>query len=53
MPTFRPLPHARAAPCAGNEEPAAGGGEKFPVLYRFNEGYTNAVKRPMTVADWL
>lgn len=23
------------------------------VLYKYNEGYTNAVKRPMKVSEWL
>lgn len=26
---------------------------KFTVLYRFNEGYTNAVKRPLTMGELL
>ena len=27
--------------------------EQFKVLYRFNEGYTNAVKRPLLMAELL
>lgn len=34
---------------AGGQEAAAG----YTVLYKFNEGYTNAVKRPMKVSEWL
>lgn len=48
--------HAAAA-----DGPAGGMGGKlgsdgkttFPVLYRFNEGYTNAVKRPLTMQELL
>ncbi|EFN58850.1 hypothetical protein CHLNCDRAFT_50360 [Chlorella variabilis] len=39
----------------GGEEGGAAGGRhhKFPVLYRFHEGYTNAVKRPVLMRDLL
>jgi chromosome transmission fidelity protein 18 len=29
------------------------GRPEFKVLYRFNEGYTNAVKRPLLLRDLL
>lgn len=32
---------------------AAADNGQFKVLYRFNEGYTNAVKRPMLVKELL
>jgi hypothetical protein len=61
-------PKAAAAPAAAadpndptaaaNEnEPLAAGPEepqhRFKVLYRFNEGYTNAVKKPITMRELL
>lgn len=30
-----------------------GGRLRFPVLYRYNEGYTNAVKRPLMMRELL
>jgi chromosome transmission fidelity protein 18 len=32
---------------------ASSSGVNFPVLYRFNEGYTNAVKRPLLMRELL
>ncbi|WIA29972.1 hypothetical protein OEZ86_000070 [Tetradesmus obliquus] len=48
----------RAATDAADGEAAAGGeggkpGGAHSVLYAYNEGYTNAVKRPMKVAELL
>lgn len=40
---------AGAAPAADDFKPAAG----HSVLYVYNEGYTNAVKRPMKVQELL
>ncbi|KAL4457647.1 hypothetical protein ABPG75_012512 [Micractinium tetrahymenae] len=43
---------ARAAAAgAGAGGDGAGGKHKFPVLYKFHEGYTNAVKRPVLMRD--
>ncbi|GLC41596.1 hypothetical protein PLESTM_001218500 [Pleodorina starrii] len=46
-----------AAPAGGAAATAAGGGGggrlPFPVLYRFNEGYTNAVKRPLLMRELM
>ncbi len=49
---------AAAAEAGGAGEAAAGvkggaGRLQFPVLYRYNEGYTNAVKRPLLVRELL
>ena len=32
---------------------SAGGIARPPVLYQYNEGYTNAVKRPVLMKDLL
>jgi hypothetical protein len=29
------------------------GAARFPVLYKFHEGYTNAVKRPLLMSELL
>lgn len=43
-----------AEPAAVTEQNGSqAGGAGYTVLYRFNEGYTNAVKRPMKVTEWL
>jgi chromosome transmission fidelity protein 18 len=40
---------------AGGGAPAAQklGTIQFPVLYKFNEGYTNSVKRPLMMQELL
>jgi hypothetical protein len=58
----------RTAPAGGAKGAAGGGGDgdaaataaaaivgpgQHVVLYRFNEGYTNAVKRPLRLGDLL
>lgn len=44
-----------AAPAAaGHEAGGSGDGHNgYTVLYKFNEGYTNAVKRPIKMAELL
>jgi hypothetical protein len=49
---------ARAAGAGGGEEgtqpgPLCGGAGVHAVLYAYNEGYTNAVKRPIKMAELL
>lgn len=41
---------AKAGSVGGGGE-GGGGQPKFPVLYKFHEGYTNAVKRPVLMRD--
>ena len=33
--------------------PGRSHGVQFPVIYKFNEGYTNAVKRPLLIRELL
>jgi chromosome transmission fidelity protein 18 len=44
---------ADAAPTAAGDEAAGDGHNGYTVLYKFNEGYTNAVKRPIKMAELL
>ncbi len=37
----------------GGEGVQVANGQQFGVLYKFHEGYTNAVKRPMLMKDLL
>ncbi|KAG2451248.1 hypothetical protein HYH02_003855 [Chlamydomonas schloesseri] len=46
-------PEAEVLVEAGGGAGADGGRLPFPVLYRYNEGYTNAVKRPLLVRELL
>jgi chromosome transmission fidelity protein 18 len=41
---------ARAAAASGGD---SRGRNTFPILYRFHEGYTNAVKRPVLMRELL
>ncbi|KAL4857961.1 Chromosome transmission fidelity protein 18 [Chlorella vulgaris] len=45
--------HQSRAAAVGREGNEGGRRHKFAVLYRFHEGYTNAVKRPVTMQDLL
>lgn len=42
-----------AAAAEGTEDGAGCGHNGYTVLYKFNEGYTNAVKRPIKMAELL
>lgn len=45
---------AAPAAAAGDEAGGSGDGHNgYTVLYKFNEGYTNAVKRPIKMAELL
>lgn len=38
---------------SGGNASAGGGLQRFPVHYKFQEGFTNAVRRPVRAEDWL
>jgi hypothetical protein len=44
---------AGAASGPGGVAVAGPSGEKFPVFFRYHEGFTNAVKRPLLISEFL
>eukprot|EP00983_Pelagomonas_calceolata_P092738 1157702-Pelagomonas_calceolata.AAC.7 len=48
-----PAPAAGGSPGTPGGSGSRAGKPQFSKLYRFNEGYTNAVKRPLLMKDLL